>query len=151
MSDVSSNVSSFTQGLSADRSGELNSTEVSQMETALSLSESVSLDIVPYLKPSNTDFPTGELLPKSFVGFKGNFALGVQLGGLTVPLKKDWSVFCVGAQLEAFVTLDLVPELELKLELEKAAFRPARFREDFGVCLTGSSPGSGTLSLDETT
>lgn len=35
--------------------------------------------------------------------------MGEKLEGLAVPLKKDWSVFCIGPLSAA---LDLLPELE---------------------------------------
>lgn len=159
LSDVSSNVSSFTLGPSAAGSGELDSRPeswisgvvmvTSQLDTALSLSESVSLSVVPYLNASSTDFPTGKHFAGSLAGFAGDFTLGVLEGGLTVPLKKDCSVFCAGPKLAALPTLDLFPELELWW-LEKAAFRPARFRDDFGLWVTGSFPGSPVFSLDGT-
>lgn len=52
--------------------------------------------------------------------------------------------------LAAFAALDLFPEGKLWW-LEKAALRPARFRDDFRLWVTGSSPDSGLVSLEGTT
>ena len=139
--------------LAATGSGELNSWPehwTSGGPMVKSQLESVSLTVVPYLNPSSTEFLTGELFAGFFAVFKGDLTPRVQLVGLTVSLKKDCSLFCVGPMLAAFAALTLFPEGKLWW-LEKAALRPARFRDDFRLWVTGSSPDSGVLSLDGTT
>lgn len=104
----------------------------------LSSSAAVSLNELPYLNLASADFPAGELF--------SCFVTDVT-PGLGVPLRNDCSVFCVGPLLDAFVALDLFPWLE-QCWLAKAALKPAKFREIFGLRGCGSALGSVLLSLN---
>lgn len=146
LSNVSLDSSSFTLGSAGHRLSGV-SMATSQSDETASLSESASVDVAPYLNPSSTDLPPEEPLLRTFGGFRGDFTLGLKVGDLTAPFKKDWSVFCVGPLFAALATFDLCPQLELWW-LEKAALRPARFSDDFGLWMTGSSSESGMFSSD---